>query len=113
MILFRSTGIRSVSYTHLESSYGAIGTYRTPNLTLDGYGIYTNTPGAGPYRGLGSEILVFAIECQLDRMAEKLGIDKVKIRKKNLLVDGDEDALGQITYNNTSMDALQLSLIHI
>lgn len=90
-----------------ESSYGAIGTYRTPNLTLDGYGIYTNTPGAGPYRGLGSEILVFAIECQLDRMAEKLGIDKVEIRKKNLLVDGDEDALGQITYNNTSMDALQ------
>jgi CO/xanthine dehydrogenase Mo-binding subunit len=80
--------------------YGATGTYKCPNLKIDAYGVYTNTPCTGPYRSLGSEILVFAIESQMDAVAEELGIDRIELRRKNILRDGDEDSIGQITYNN-------------
>lgn len=89
-----------------DGAYGATGTYRCPNFKLDNFGVYTNTPPTGPYRSLGSEILSFAIECHMDRMADKFGIDKVEIRRKNVLVNGDEDVNGQITHDNQTLAAL-------
>lgn len=89
-----------------DGAFGATGTYRCPHFKLDAYGVHTNTPATGPYRALGAELLCFAIECQMDRVAEKLGIDKVEIRRKNLLANGDIDANGQITKNNESLAAL-------
>ena len=90
-----------------DGAFGATGTYRCPNFKLDGYGVHTNTPSTGPYRALGAEIYCFAIECQMDKVANQLGIDKVEIRKKNLLRNGDIDANGQITKNNESVRALE------
>lgn len=90
-----------------DGAFGATGTYRCPNFKLDAYGVFTNTPATGPYRALGAEILCFAIECQMDRVANILGIDKVDIRRKNLLVNGDIDANGQVTKNNESLAALE------
>lgn len=96
-----------------DGIYGATGTYRTPNLHIDAYGVYTNTPPTGPYRSLGSEHMCFAIECQMDRVAEILGIDKAEIRRKNLLVDGDRDGNNQVTYNNRSVAALEKAVEYI
>lgn len=96
-----------------DGAFGATGTYRVPHMTLDAYGVHTNTPSTGPYRALGAELLDFAIECHMDRAADALGIDQVEIRKKNLLVDGDIDANGQMTYNNASMDALEKAAEYI
>lgn len=96
-----------------DGVYGATGSYRTENLHIDAYGVYTNTAPTGPYRSLGSELMCFAIECQMDRVAEKLGIDKVEIRRKNLLVDGDHDGNDQVTYNNMSQRALQKAAEYI
>lgn len=90
-----------------DGAFGATGTYRCPNMTLDAYGVYTNTPATGPYRALGAELLCFAIECQMDRAAEVLGVDKVDIRRKNLLVNGDIDCNGQLTKNNESLACLE------
>lgn len=90
-----------------DGVYGATGSYRTENLHIDAYGVYTNTAPTGPYRSLGSELFCFAIECQMDRVAEQLGVDKFEIRRKNLLVDGDRDGNNQVTYNNMSTRALQ------
>lgn len=87
--------------------FGAIGSYRQKHLLVDGYGVYTNTGGNGAYRSLGSEILCFAIENNMTRAAEKLGIDPVDIRIKNLLVDGDIDGAGQKTVNNDSIPAVK------
>lgn len=90
-----------------DGVYGATGSYKTDNLHIDAYGVYTNTAPTGPYRSLGSEILCFGIECQMDRVADILGVDKFEIRRKNLLVDGDRDGNNQITYNNMSTRALE------
>lgn len=90
--------------------YGGTGSYRVPNLRLTSHGVYTNTPPTGPYRSLGAELLVFAIERNTDIAAKKLGIDVGTIRLKNVLVDGDEDGLGQITYCNRTREALERSI---
>lgn len=90
-----------------HSVYGVSGNYKNPNLSVDAYGVYTNTPPTGPYRALGCEMFVYAIERNLDKAAELLGIDKYEIRMRNLLEDGDIDGHGQITKNNGSKAALE------
>ena len=108
IVEFINGGAYSAHVTVLcnDGAFGATGTYRCPNFKLDAYGVYTNTHATGPYRALGAEILCFAIEAQMDRVAKKLGIDRVEIRRKNLLVNGDIDVNGQTTRNNESMVAL-------
>lgn len=75
--------------------FGAVGTYRLPNFKWDGYGVYTNNPVVGAFRGFGSPEIVWAVEQQMDQLAEKSGIDPVEIRRKNILKEGEKDACGQ------------------
>ncbi len=75
---------------------GAVGTYRTPNFKLEAYGVYTNLPLSGALRGFGCPEIQWPIEQQMDIIAEKLGIDPVEIRKKNILNEGERDASGMI-----------------
>lgn len=93
-----------------DGAFGATGNYRYTNMKLDAYGVHTNTPATGPYRALGAEILCFAIECQMDIAATKLGIDKAEIRRKNLLREGDIDANGQVTKSNSQVEAFEKAL---
>jgi carbon-monoxide dehydrogenase large subunit len=74
---------------------GAVCVYRIPNFFMDSYGVNTNTPWAGAYRGLGTPQVAWAIECQLDMLAEKLGIDPVALRRKNVLHKGEKNAYGE------------------
>ncbi len=73
---------------------GAVGTYRVPNFKLDCYGVYTNEPLTTALRGFGAPEIQWAIEQQMDVIAERLGIDPVEIRKRNVLKEGDRDACG-------------------
>lgn len=64
--------------------------YSCPNQYYDGINVYTNTTPAGAMRGFGSPQASTAIETQLDLIAEKLGIDRLEISKKNMMkVGGD------------------------
>jgi len=80
-------------------AFGAVGTYRVPNLKWDSYGVYINGPTTGGFRGLGSTQVEFAIEQHMDMLAEKLGIDPVKIRRKNILREGEANTTGEITHS--------------
>ncbi len=66
-----------------------IGLYKSPNLKFDGYCVYTNTPVCGAMRGYGNPQQSFAVELQMDEMAEKLGLDPVDFRLKNAIRAGD------------------------
>lgn len=92
-----------------HSVYGVSGNYKNPCLWVDAYGVYTNTEPNGPYRALGCELFVYTIERNLDLAAEKLGIDKYTIRKRNVLQIGDYDGHSQLVYNNGSEAALDAS----
>ncbi len=70
------------------------GPYRIPNIDIDAYSVYTNNGVAGAFRGFGAPQVNFAIESNIDIIAEKLGIDRLEIRKKNVLREGDIGPFG-------------------
>ncbi len=76
-------------------AFGAVGLYNIANFTFDSYGVYTNTAPACAFRGYGSAEITWAIENQMDVIAEKLGMDPLELRRRNLLRDGDRDVCGQ------------------
>jgi len=90
-----------------NSTFGAIGTYRVPNLKIDSYAVYTNEPVTTPFRGFGSTQVIWAIESQMDMLAEKLGIDAVELRKKNLLKEGDVNGNGEIVHSIGTRECLE------
>jgi len=63
--------------------------YRCPNKRFNGYSVYTNTPPLGSMRGAGNPQVHFAIEQQIDIIAEKLNLDPLELRLKNHLKVGD------------------------
>jgi CO/xanthine dehydrogenase Mo-binding subunit len=67
-----------------------ISKYRCPNKRFTGRTVYTNTPPLSAMRGAGDPQVHFAIESQMDMLAEKLGIDPMELRLKNNPREGDE-----------------------
>lgn len=63
--------------------------YRLENLLFEGYHVYTNKPVGGAMRGHGIPQVRFAVEAQLDRIAEKMGIDPLDLRLKNAFQAGE------------------------
>jgi CO/xanthine dehydrogenase Mo-binding subunit len=67
-----------------------LGPYRYPNLEIKSYCVYTNTVSAASFRSIGGPQTAWATESQMDIIAEKLGIDPVELRRKNLVKKGEE-----------------------
>jgi CO/xanthine dehydrogenase Mo-binding subunit len=63
----------------------SMATYRCPNKQGTGYAVYTNTVPSGAFRGYGATQSAFAIECALDELGRKLGIDPFAMRRKNMI----------------------------
>jgi xanthine dehydrogenase D subunit len=72
----------------------ACGPYRVPNVYIDGYCVYTNNGVAGAFRGFGVPQSTFAMETQMDIIAEKLQMDPIELRRKNALRRGDTAPIG-------------------
>jgi 4-hydroxybenzoyl-CoA reductase subunit alpha len=63
--------------------------YRVPNLIYEGSHIYTNKPVGGAMRGHGIPQARFAVERQLDMIADRIGVDPAEIRIKNSIHAGE------------------------
>ncbi|MBI9034182.1 MAG: xanthine dehydrogenase family protein molybdopterin-binding subunit [Bacteroidales bacterium] len=61
------------------------GPYEIDNINIDSYSVYTNNIPNGAFRGFGGPQATFLAELQIDKLAEKLGMDPVEIRMLNLL----------------------------
>jgi CO/xanthine dehydrogenase Mo-binding subunit len=70
------------------------GQYRVDNVRFDAWPIYTNNPSSGTMRGAGNPQINFAIESQMDILAEKLSIDPVELRIRNANRPGDVTSQG-------------------
>jgi CO/xanthine dehydrogenase Mo-binding subunit len=70
------------------------GPYNIPHVKVDAYAVYTNNIPCGAFRGFGGPQAAFSAECQINKLAEKLGIDPVEIRARNLLKEGDLLSVG-------------------
>jgi CO/xanthine dehydrogenase Mo-binding subunit len=67
-----------------------LGPYRYPHIKVNSYCIYTNTVSAASFRSVGGPQTAWATESQLDIIAQKLGVDPVELRLKNLVKKGEE-----------------------
>jgi len=64
---------------------GLAGVYRTPAIAATVRGAFTNTQPLAPYRGAGRPEATYAIERAIDQAALRLGIDRMEIRRRNLI----------------------------
>ena len=77
---YASYGIATTYYTGALLTV----TYRIPAYKFDGVRVYTNKPPCGPKRGHGTTQPRYGFECQIDKIAEDLGLDPLEYRKKIL-----------------------------
>jgi len=68
--------------------------YRVPNVRYEAKCVYTNNTYAQAMRGYGNPQATFAIECTMDMLAEKAGIDPVEFRRINANKPGDVSTQG-------------------
>jgi CO/xanthine dehydrogenase Mo-binding subunit len=71
-----------------NSAITCTGPYFIPNVKADVYGVYTNNVPGAAFRGFGAPQALFMAEGQMNKLAEKLGMDPVEFRMKNALRDG-------------------------
>jgi len=87
-----------VTLTPVVLSRGAIhalGPYRCDNVRIAARAVATNTPPNGAFRGFGAPQVAFAYEMQMEKIAARLGIDPLELRRINMLREGDITATGQ------------------
>ena len=90
-----------------KTGYRAPGPYRIPCLRIDSKCVYTNNVPAGAYRGYGVPQATWAYESQMDVIAERLGIDPLALRRKNLLKRGEEYVAGDTPMDGDMAEGLE------
>lgn len=103
------------AYTRL-SSYAAIkctahlpGPYWIPNVASDVYVSYTNRCPSTAMRGFGVTAVDFALEVQMDRLAEAAGMDPMEFRILNAYRDGDMKAHRRLAKNTALIECVQVA----
>ena len=86
------------------------GPYRIPNVHVDVYGVFTNNNPTGAMRGFGACQMAIAYEGMMDRMAERLGVDRVELRRQNLIRSGETVTTGQHIPNVTAAQCMDSAL---
>ena len=81
-----NVGARCVSLSPLSKGSGLIpGSYAIPATTLRAMAVFTNTMPTQAYRSSGRPEVTYAIERLVDAAAEQLGVDRIALRRKNLV----------------------------
>lgn len=105
----------SGAYTRL-SSYAIMkcvghlpGPYSIPNVSANVYCVFTNRTPATAMRGFGVTAVDFAIECQMDKLAEAVGMDAIEFRILNAYRDGDMKAHRRVAKNTALVECCQVA----
>ncbi|HLF76439.1 MAG TPA: molybdopterin cofactor-binding domain-containing protein, partial [Dehalococcoidia bacterium] len=114
---------REVRTIHASGAYGALkpnaalstwhyvgGAYRIPNTSFEFLQIYTNHVPGGYFRAPGAHQYTFALESHTDMLAQALGMDPVAFRLKNILHEGEVDAVGNKLRNIKAREVLAAAL---
>jgi carbon-monoxide dehydrogenase large subunit len=81
-----NVGSHCVSLSPLSKGSGLItGSYDIPAAHLRARAVFTNTMPTNAYRSSGRPEVTFAIERLIDKAADQLGMDRIKLRRKNLV----------------------------
>lgn len=81
----------------------AAGPYNYQNMDVQGKAVYTNNPPGGAFRGFGVSQSAFATECNLNLLAEMVGISPWEIRYRNAIRTGQTLPNGQLADGTTAL----------
>lgn len=88
----------------------SVGPYCYQNTDIRGFGWYTNNPPAGAFRGFGVCQSEFALESNINLLAEKVGISPWEIRFRNAIEPGRALPNGQIADRSTALKETLLAV---
>ncbi len=98
---------RHTTYGVTKHAANAAGPYRIPNFWFDGYCVYTNRQPASPMRGFGVTPASFALEVQMDKIAEVVGMDPWAVRFVNAYRNGDMKPHRKVVEDATLIEVMQ------
>ncbi|RGY57844.1 selenium-dependent xanthine dehydrogenase [Fusobacterium ulcerans] len=81
----------------------AAGPYNYQNIDIEGIAVYTNNPVGGAFRGFGVTQSAFAIEANINQLAELTGLSPWEIRYRNAIRPGQVLPNGQIADEGTAL----------
>jgi xanthine dehydrogenase molybdenum-binding subunit len=87
-----------------RASTHAAGPYDVPNVKVDCFAMYTNNAPSGAFRGFGVTQSCFAVESNMDILAEELELDAVEIRRMNALDVGSVTSTGQVMRESAGLN---------
>ncbi len=85
----------------------AVGPYRVPNVDVTADVVYTNTQPSGSVRAPTGPTTCWAVEQHHDVIAERLGLDPVEFRRRNLVREGDTGPTGQVFERIGALETLE------
>src|SRR5262249_26103271 len=80
-------GFKPVPWANVSGAAEAGGVYNIPNVSIDAYSMYTNQVPCGHMRSPGDPQVAFAVESDLDMIADAIGMDPYEFRMLNPMVD--------------------------
>ena len=85
----------------------AVGPYRVPNVDVSVDVVYTNTQPSGSVRAPTGPTTCWAVEQHHDVVAERVGLDPVEFRRRNLVHEGDTGPTGQVFERIGAIETLE------
>jgi len=98
---------RQTPYALTKHAANAAGPYAIPNVSIDAYCVYTNRQPTSAMRGFGVTMASFALEVQMDKIAEKVGVDPWTIRFINAYHNGDMKPHRKLVEDATLIETMQ------
>jgi CO/xanthine dehydrogenase Mo-binding subunit len=88
----------------------ATGPLRVPSVYVDVYGVFTNNNPTGAMRGFGACQMAIAYNGMIERLAARLGMDRIELWRKNLIRSGEDVTTGQRIPLATAIECLDAAL---
>jgi CO/xanthine dehydrogenase Mo-binding subunit len=98
---------RHTPYAVTKHAANAAGPYNIPNVAIDAYCVYTNKAPSSAMRGFAVTMSTWAIEQQMDKIAEVVGLDPWAIRFINAYKDGDMKPHHKVVEDATLIEVMQ------
>jgi CO/xanthine dehydrogenase Mo-binding subunit len=96
----------------ISTCFCAFAPYDIPNARAVGYDVVCNRPKVAAYRAPGSPMGAFAVESVLDVLAQKIGMDPLRLRLKNAAKKGTQMLSGATLSHNGYAETIEALLNH-
>jgi CO/xanthine dehydrogenase Mo-binding subunit len=84
----------------------AAGPYFCPNVRIKSTAVATSVPPHGAFRGFGAPQSIFALERQMDKVAQAVGLTPDEFRRRNFIRQGETTATNQIIREQVDLEGL-------